>query len=155
MNQDFGPLPTVATQPEQKNGVKPKREVLDKPRARKAAAQALALAMQGRYRRLLEATGEDEIVVATADLAQVMYENVEFTIWALKTVAGMNPPPPEVLKPISKSHVPPPANDDPRFAKPPVLEIEEPVKMTCTCPPMDKELIGANRHMTSCPLYQP
>lgn len=138
------------------NGTVPKREVLDKPRARKAAAQALALAMQSRYRRLLAATGEDEIVMATGDLAQVMYENVEFTIWALKTVAGMNPPPPEVLKPISKHAIPAPPANDPRFAKPPVLELQdEPVKMECTCPPLEPGIIGRDRHMTSCPLFQP
>lgn len=132
---------------------KPKPEILARPRARRDAAKMLAIAIQTRYRRLLEATGEDEIVVATADLAQVMYENVEFTIWALKSVGGLNPPPPEVLKPISKHHEPPqPANDAPKFAKPP-----EPVLLPdeCTCPPLEHGIIGRDKHMVSCPKFVP
>lgn len=134
-----------------------KPEILARPRARREAAKMLAIAIQTRYRKLLEATGEDEIVVATADLAQVMYENVEFTIWALKSVGGMNPPPPEVLKPISKHHVAPapPANDDPRFKKPPPVILENPVEDVCTCPPLEAGIIGRDRHMVSCPKYVP
>jgi hypothetical protein len=128
------------------------RTILSRPRARKEAAKALGIAIQTRYRKLLEASGEDEIVVATADLAQCMYENVEFTIWALKTVGGMNPPPPEELRKIS---APQPAND-PRFAAPPPLKLEEPVVPdVCTCPPIEPGIIGGDRHMTSCPKYVP
>lgn len=137
------------------NGKMPNRAVIEKPRARRDAAKALGLAIQTRYRRLLEATGEDEIVMATGDLAQVMYENVEFTIWALKTVGGLNPPPPEMLKPISKDHIPPPAANDPRFKAPPPLVLADPLPATCTCPPLEAGIIGRDRHMTSCPLYVP
>jgi hypothetical protein len=103
------------------NAQPPGRAILSRPRARKEAAKALGIAIQTRYRKLLEASSEDEIVVATGDLAQCMYENVEFAIWALKTVGGMNPPPPEELRKIS---APQPAND-PRFATPPPLKLED------------------------------
>ncbi len=84
------------------------------------AAKVLAIALQTRYRRLLEATGEDNIVVATSDLAQCMYENIEFVIWALKSQGGLNPPPPEKLRPITPTKQP--ANDQ-RFATPPPLKL--------------------------------
>lgn len=93
------------------------RPVLDKQRARRDASKVLAVALQTRYRRLLEASGEDQIVVATSDLAQCMYENIEFVIWALKAQAGMNPPAPEELRKIT------PTNDDRRFAIPPPLKL--------------------------------
>ncbi len=96
------------------------RPVLDKTRSRRGAAKVLGIALQTRYRRLLEATGEDEIVMATGDLAQCMYENIEFVIWALKTQAGMNPPPPEELRAITPTKQP--ANDA-RFAAPPPFKL--------------------------------
>lgn len=113
----------------------------------------LGIALQTRYRRLLEASGEDETVIATADLAQCMYENVEFVIWALKHVGGMNPPPPEQLRKITPPEVP--ANDAPRFEKPPVLAIDPELPAECTCPPLEAGIIGRDRHMTSCPKFVP
>lgn len=139
------------------NGTKPKAIVLDKPRARRDAAKVLAIALQTRLRRLYDAQAsnvENEIVVATADMAQVMYENIEFVIWALKSQGGMNPPPPEELRPVSKSHVAPPAND-PRFAKPPEFTLEESIPNECTCPPLEARIIGRDRHMASCPKFVP
>jgi hypothetical protein len=134
---------------EEKNGTH-KPEILSRPRARRDAAGVLANVWQQRLRRMYEAQAsgdEDEIVMAVANMSQVMYENIEFAIWALKTVAGQNPPPPEALRPITK-HAPPPANDA-RFVKPP------PVILNCTCPPLEAGIIGRDRHMTSCPLFQP
>ena len=129
------------------------RPKLDKPRQRREAAKMLGIAISTRYRKLCMASGEDEIVIATADLAQCMYENVEFTIWALKHLGGMNPPPPEVLRKITPPK--PPAND-PRFVKPPAFELQEPaVPDECTCPPLEAGIIGRDRHMTSCPKYVP
>lgn len=139
------------------NGRKPKPEVLDKPRARRDAAKMLALALQTRYRRFLESAGdEDATVIATGDLAQCMYENVEFVIWALKSIGGMNPPPPEQLRKVTPAKFRP-ANDDPRFAKPPEFELKEetPLDLPCTCPPLEHGIIGRDRHMTSCPKYKP
>lgn len=136
------------------------RPVLDKPRSRRDAAKVLGIALQTRYRKLLEASGEDEIVVATADLAQCMYENVEFVIWALKSVGGMNPPPPEQLKKIS-SPTPQPAND-PRFQKPPPFVLEEDTKpgidlstLPCSCEPVHDALLARMRHATNCPKFVP
>lgn len=128
---------------------------LDKPRARKKAAQVLGLALQTRYRRLLEAKGTDEdaIVIATADLAQCMYENIEFVIWALKSLGGTNPPPPEELRKITPP--PQPANDPRRFVKPPPLTLESPIPARCTCPPLEHGIVGRDRHMTSCPAFVP
>lgn len=132
------------------------RPKLDKPRARRTAAKMLGIALQTRYRRLLEASGDDETVVATADLAQTMYENIEFVIWALKSAGGMNPPPPEELRKIMMQPQPQPAND-PRFAKPPALELKETKapELPCTCPPLEHGIIGRDKHMTSCPKYVP
>jgi hypothetical protein len=156
------------------NGKKPKPAVLDKPRARRDASKMLAVALQTRYRKLLEASGEDEIVMATVDLSQCMYENIEFVIWALKVQGGMNPPPPEQLHKITPLKQP--ANDDPRFAKPPALELAEELNVCmspncvnkepheigsadctvrCTCPPLEHGIIGREKHMTSCPKYVP
>jgi hypothetical protein len=118
------------------------RPVLGKTRARRDAAKMLGTALQTRYRRLLEASGEDEIVVATGDLAQVMYENVEFVIWALKLVGGLNPPPPGQLRKIT-----PPK----QAVKDSCLEIPD----NCTCPPLEHGILFRDRHMTSCPKYIP
>src|SRR5438309_6044377 len=127
----------------------------NKPRARRDAAKVLGVALQTRYRKLLEANGDDEIVVATGDLATCMYKNVEFVIWALKSLGGMNPPPPEQFRTPS-APAPQPAND-PRFAKPPpfVLEEEKKLDLPCICPPLEAGIIGRDQHMTSCPKFVP
>lgn len=129
------------------------RPMLDRPRSRRDAAKVLGVALQTRYRKLLGATGEDETVIATADLAQCMYENIEFVIWALKSLGGMNPPPPEQLRRITPLKTP--ANDDPRFRKPPEIVLEGPVPDECTCPPLEAGIIGRDKHMTSCPKFIP
>lgn len=141
------------------------RKILSKPRARRDASKVLAVALQSRYRKLLEASGEDETVVATADLAQCMYENIEFVIWALKAQGGMNPAPPEELRKVTP---PQPAND-PRFIKPPIPVLEddqengssglpgsggEPLDLPCNCPPLEPGIIGY-KHMASCPKFVP
>lgn len=129
---------------DQKNG----RDVLNKPQKRREAAKTLGIALQTRYRKLLEASGDDEVVVATADLAQCMYENIEFIVWALKFVGGLNPPPPHELQRISK---PAPL---PTFQKPPEPVLVDPVADECTCPPKEAGIIGY-RHMASCPKFVP
>lgn len=121
------------------------RPTLDKPRSRRDASKMLAIALQVRYRKLLEASDEDSTVIATADLAQCMYENIEFVLWALKSQGGMNPPPPEELRKITPIKGPEPANDQPL----PVIDLP------CTCPPLEHGIIGRDRHMTSCPKYVP
>lgn len=130
-------------------------------RARKDAAKQLALALQQRYRRLVEANGgpEDEIVIATADLAQCMYENVEFTINVLRAWGGLEAkfepltsPNAGVRIPASEQF-PAPANDLPDISAlttpaAPTLDLK------CQCPPLEPGIIG-NRHMTSCPEFRP
>lgn len=123
------------------------RPTLDKPRSRRDASKVLGIALQTRYRKLLEATGEDETVIATADLAQCMYENVEFVIWALKSQGGMNPPPPEILRPITPPQRP--ANDQLESPAP------APLDLPCTCPPLEHGLLFRDKHMTSCPKFVP
>lgn len=129
------------------NGKAPTPAVLDRPRARQHAAKALAIALQTRYRRFLESAGDDDAtVIATGDLAQCMYENIEFVLWALKVQGGMNPPPPQELRKITPPRpLPQPANDAPK----PALELP------CTCPPLEPGIIVRSRHMTSCPKFVP
>lgn len=102
---------------------------------RKAAAAHLGIAIHQRYENLVTASGDDEIVAATVELAQVMYENVEFVIWALKKTGGLNPAPPEEIKRV-------------RVTRPVVKE-------QCTCPVLEEGIIGRDKHMTACPLYVP
>lgn len=119
---------------------------LDKPRARRDAAKMLGIALSSRYRRFLESAGdEDETVIATGDLAQCMYENLEFIIWALKHVGGLNPSPPEELRRISPLQDRTPANDAP----------PKPLDLPCTCPPLEHGLLFRDKHMTSCPKFVP
>lgn len=117
----------------------------------------LGIAIANRYERLVTASGEAEITVATVDLAQCMYENVEFVIWALKTQGGLSPPLPDRLNKISEHGPTLPANENaapelPKmpeaFASPPTLSAE------CDCPPLEPGIIG-NRHRTSCPAFKP
>lgn len=137
------------------------RPVMNKPRARKEAAKVLAVNLQARYRVYLEATGDDEIMIATGALAQCMIENIEFMIWALKSLGGMNPAPPEELRRISPAPQMP-ANDDPRFVKPPAIVLEEDMKpgidlstLPCSCEPFRDAISMSMRHATNCPKHTP
>lgn len=137
------------------------RPVLNKPRARREAAKVLAVNLQARYRVFLESAGdENATVVATGALAQCMYENVEFILWALKTVGGLNPAPPEMLSKVSPPPVMP-AND-PRFTKPPELVLEDDTTpgvdhsmLPCSCEPFHDAVTKSLRHATYCPKYEP
>lgn len=138
------------------------RPVLNKPRARKEAARVLAVSLQTRYRKFLESAGdENATVIASADLAQCMYENIEFVMWALKSIGGMNPPPPEEIRKPSAPQ-PMPANDDPRFTKPPEFVLEDDTKpgvdlstLPCSCEPVHDALLKSMRHATNCPKHEP
>lgn len=123
-----------------------------KARKRKAAAKALGIAIHQRYENLVNAQGEDEITRATVEMAQVMYDNVEFIVWALKSVGGLNPAPPSTLKPIPVTKpVPQPVNDLPVL---PATLVGEPPANECTCSPMEEGIIGY-KHMASCPQFEP
>lgn len=82
---------------------------MSKSRARKQAAARLGIEFQQRYERLVTARGNDEVTVAAVDLGQLFNDNVEFIIWTLKSVGGLNPPLPEPVKPI-RPKTPVPAN---------------------------------------------
>lgn len=148
------------------------RKTLDRPRARRDAAKMLGVAIGIRYRRFLETSGDqDANALATAELAQCLYENIEFIEWALKHIGGLNPRPPEELRRIS-----PAANSNSLPKMPSALALDaakaeafadlamertggEGVKsaaldLPCTCPPLEHGIIGRDRHMTSCPLYR-
>ena len=135
------------------------RKILDRPRARRDAAKMLGVAIGIRYRRFLEtADDQDANALATAELAQCLYENIEFIEWALKHIGGLNPRPPEELRRIT-----PAANDQGRaLPKMPTALALDPqpelagdtVPSKCTCPPLEHGIIGRDRHMTSCPLFQ-
>lgn len=137
---------------------KDRRGILERPRARRDAAKMLGVALAVRYRKFLEtADDQDENARATAELAQCMYENVEFVIWALKHIGGLNPPPPEELRRIS-----PAANQN----RAPLPEMPTALALDalgqdiadlgeCTCPPLEHGIIGRDRHMTSCPKFKP
>lgn len=122
-------------------------------RNRKEASKRLGIAIHQRYEKLILATNEDEITVATVDLAQVMYENVEFVIWALKKHGGLNPPPPEEIKRITPMK---PTNDLPKMPSVLAGDLQPAVGVVeCTCPVLEHGIIGRDKHMTSCPQYEP
>ena len=74
------------------------REEISAPKQRKAAARALAVALQAKHRLLIAAELENDpeaITRAAMALAQDMNSNIEFIVWALKSFGGMYAPPPE------------------------------------------------------------
>lgn len=116
-------------------------------RERKEASKQLGIALQAKYRALLEATGEKEVSLAAVNLGALFNQNIESIIWFLKEYGGVKQMP---LPRQNKRPAPPPApaNDLPTtpaiFAKP-----------ACTCPPIEAGIIGGNRHMTACPQFEP
>lgn len=116
-------------------------------RERKEAAKQLGIALQAKYRALLEATGDKEVSLAAVNLGALFNQNIESIIWFLKEYGGVKQMP---LQRQNKRPAPPPpepANDVPPmpaiFAQP------------CTCPPIEAGIIGGGRHMTACPQYMP
>lgn len=58
-------------------------------RDRKEAAKRLGIALGADYRRLLEATGDEEISAAAVKLGQTFNDNVSFICWVLREYGGM------------------------------------------------------------------
>ncbi len=58
-------------------------------RARKEAAKRLGIALTADYRRLIEATGDDEVAAAAVTLGQNFNSNIEFICWVLKEYGGV------------------------------------------------------------------
>lgn len=67
-------------------------------RKRKAAAARLGIEMEQRYGNLALARDRDEVAAAAVELGQLFNDNIEFMIWALKSVGGLNPPNPEQIR---------------------------------------------------------
>lgn len=58
-------------------------------RARREAAKRLGLALQAKYRALVEASGQDEISAAAIQLGDLFNTNIEFVINVLKDYGGL------------------------------------------------------------------
>lgn len=56
--------------------------------ARREAAKRLGIALQVRYRNMLEASGQDEIAAAAVELGQCFNDNIEAIIWFLRDYGG-------------------------------------------------------------------
>lgn len=110
-------------------------------KARKTAAAKLGIELYKRYRNLVEASGADEINHAAIELGALFNDNIEFVVWALKTVGGLNPQAPEPVK--IRPNIPVPAPEKVVIPVPP-----------CQCPPLEPGIIGY-RHMASCPHFEP
>ena len=117
---------------------------------RKAASLKLGGEMKKRLENLVLAVGQDEIAMRAVELGQVFNDNTEFIIWVLQTYGGGNPPPPEDASKRRKrpTENPLPKTPDALLPKP------SPVKMECTCEKLEPGIIGGNRHMASCPLFE-
>ena len=58
-------------------------------RSRKEASRRLGIALTADHRRLLQASGDDEIVAASMTLGQNFNDNIEFICWVLKEYGGV------------------------------------------------------------------
>lgn len=56
---------------------------------RKNASKVLGVTLQAEYRKLLEASGTDEIQNAAIKLGDTFNSNIEFVIWVLKEYGGV------------------------------------------------------------------
>lgn len=59
-------------------------------RARREASRHLGIALQAKYRALVEASGEDEVQTAAIALGGLFDSNIEFVINVLKAYGGMD-----------------------------------------------------------------
>jgi len=124
-------------------------------RARKEAAKKIGVALQAKFRTMNEATTNAEVEIAAIDLGNYFNENIEFICWALKEYGGVKQMPflaPDRPKPMKDLQ--PPANDLPDM--PDILKMTVPAPVAeCTCPVLEAGIIGRDKHMTSCPRYEP
>lgn len=58
-------------------------------RERREAAKNLGIALQVKYRQMIEANGEEAITLAAIDLGNCFNSNIEFIIWCLKEFGGV------------------------------------------------------------------
>lgn len=66
--------------------------------ARKEASKRLGIELEVRYRKMLEAEGEEQIIATSVEVAKLMIDNADFMIWCLKKQGGLNPLPPELTR---------------------------------------------------------
>lgn len=55
---------------------------------RKEASRRLGVELQIRYRKMLEAVGQEEISIAAMDLGKLFNDNIEQIIWFLRAYGG-------------------------------------------------------------------
>lgn len=72
-------------------------------RDRKEAARNLGIALTVDHRRLLEASGDEEISKAAIVLGQNFNDNIEFICWVLKEYGGVDQMPFQRRKPALPS----------------------------------------------------
>lgn len=73
---------------------------MSRPQDRKEASKRLGIALQVKNRAMMLATGQEEIVKTSSDLAQHMIENIDFIVWVLKEFGGIDQMPIEPKKRI-------------------------------------------------------
>ena len=71
-------------------------------RQRKAQGTRIALALNSRYRALVEAVGQDEIQHASIQLGMLFNENIEFIINVMRDWSGLE----AKFEPMTKSTLP-------------------------------------------------
>lgn len=80
-------------------------------RVQRAKAKAVALKLQGDYRRLVEASGRDAIENASIELGGTFNTHIEFIINVLRDYGGLE----AKFEPMTQTGAPPiPANDLPQ-----------------------------------------
>jgi hypothetical protein len=81
---------------------------MNERRARKEKAKRVGLALQAKYRALVEASGQDEIQSAAIILGDVFNQNIEFIINVLRDYGGLDvkwgpmTQGPEILRPANE-----------------------------------------------------
>lgn len=70
-------------------------------RSRKEAAKNLGIALTADYRKLLQATGDKEIVAASVTLGQNFNTNIEFICWVLREYGGVQQMPFQPTRPAA------------------------------------------------------
>jgi len=71
--------------------------------ARREASKRLGIALQLRYKNLVEATGEQEVAHAAVALGALFNENIEQIIWFLKEYGGVQQLPLEKREVVKKN----------------------------------------------------
>ena len=68
-------------------------------RDRKEAAKRLGVALGAQCRRMLEASGQEEITRTSMECGELFLENMEFIVWILKEYGGVQQMPFQPIRP--------------------------------------------------------